>query len=358
MIDKLISLFCGLVLFLIGCLGSSGREGPLLVGELPASASIMEVEQGEIYVDIYSPEKTCKGTTILTDGHDPQNPRIIEVNMQGEIVWEYVLPENLKRYTQPGFDAEVLSNDNVLVVLPRYGVCEIDRDGNTVWTYLDNKVSHDADRLPDGNTIVVFGDNDQKDDPQVKEVNPQGELVWEWYAKDHFDIAPYDTIDRQGWTHANAVTRLENGDTLISLRNFSLTVEVTPKGSVSWSFDWTSLFDGAPPMGYNPHEPEILPENHLLICLHDTPYQVVEIDRDTGELVWKYYRERLRTARDSDRLPNGNTLIVGVIAGPEDSVIFEVTPEGEIVWQLKLKDVPARRSPGWFYKAQRICPGD
>jgi hypothetical protein len=66
----------------------------------------------------------------------------------------------------------------------------------------------------------------------------------------------------------------------------------------------------------------------------------------------------LRTARDGDRLPNGNTLIVGVLQGEEESVIFEVTPEGEIVWQLKLADVPAWRKSGWFYKAERISQGE
>lgn len=82
---------------------------------------------------------------------------------------------------------------------------------------------------------------------------------------------------------------------------------------------------------------------------------MVEIDKSTKELVWTYARDGLRTARDSDRLPNGNTLIVGVLTPEQDSVIFEVTPDGEIVWQLKIKDAPAtNNSPGFFYKAQRV----
>ena len=44
--------------------------------------------------------------------------------------------------------------------------------------------------------------------------------------------------------------------------------------------------------------------------------------------------------------------------GEEESVIFEVTPDGDIVWQLGLKNAPAKRgdkrAPGWFYKAERI----
>jgi hypothetical protein len=37
------------------------------------------------------------------------------------------------------------------------------------------------------------------------------------------------------------------------------------------------------------------------------------------------------------------------------SFIFEVTPEGAIVWQLTLTGAPVGNAPGWFYKAQRIC---
>ncbi|MBN1490250.1 MAG: hypothetical protein JXA69_10055 [Phycisphaerae bacterium] len=63
----------------------------------------------------------------------------------------------------------------------------------------------------------------------------------------------------------------------------------------------------------------------------------------------------MRTARDADRLPNGNTLIQAVAMPGDDSVIMEVTPSGEVVWQLKYKDSPATGTPGWFYKAGRVC---
>ena len=55
-------------------------------------------------------------------------------------------------------------------------------------------------------------------------------------------------------------------------------------------------------------------------------------------------------ARDTNRLPNGNTLIIGLTA------IVEVTPEGEIVWQLTLGVTldPSRAAGLGFYKAERI----
>jgi len=142
----------------------------------------------EITVDIYKVDKAYTGTTLLADTHNLNRPRIIEVNMLGEIVWEYLVPQNIKEYVNPGFDTELLSNNNVLFVLPRNGVYEVSRDGEVVWSYITDKISHDADRLPNGNTIFVFGANDQTSDAQVTEVNQQGKVVWSWNAGAHFNL--------------------------------------------------------------------------------------------------------------------------------------------------------------------------
>ncbi len=314
-----------------------------------------EIVTGELYVDIYDQAKACEGTTLFADLHDLSNPRIVEVDMQGNIIWEYDIPDNLKQYHSPGLDVEQLNNDNILFVLPGNGVYEIDRNKNIVWSHLDDKISHDADRLINNRLVYVYGYSDTKNDPQMKEINQQGQTIWSWYAINHFDVAPYDTISRQGWVHTNAVTRMNNGNTLINLRNFNQTVEVNPLDSIVWFMDWGTLYPSASPIGFDPHEPEMLPDNHLLVCLQwDTPYQIVEIDRSIKQPVWEYHRDNLRTCRDADRLPNGNTLIVGVLEETQDSVIFEITQNGEIVWQLKVKDTPATGTPGWFYKAQRI----
>jgi uncharacterized protein YndB with AHSA1/START domain len=300
----------------------------------------------DISVDVYQSDKAWAGTTLMRDCHTAGRPRIIEVNMLGEIVWEYEIPQNLSRYTNPGLDVERLSNDNILFVLPTKGVYEIDRNGNIVWSYLTSKISHEADRLPNGNTIFVFGADDQKDDAQVTEVNPQGKIVWTWYARDHFDEPPYADIYDGGWTHTNSVTRLPNGNTLLSPRNFHFVVEVDPQGSVV-----RTIGDG---ILREQHDPEMLPNGNLLASSHVKPEQAVEIDPETGEVVWEFtIRERENyPLRDTNRLPNGNTLITG------STKVIEVTAEGEIVWQLSLGvTFTGMDAAGLgFYKAERINP--
>jgi outer membrane protein assembly factor BamB len=317
------------------------------------------IKDPDIDVNIYIPDKTWNGTTLLADNHKPERPRIIEVNMQGQIVWEYVLPFYLKGYTNPGFDVERVPNNNILFVLPRKGVYEIDRSGKTVWKYLDGKVTHDADRLPNGNTLIVCGGRDDKFQAQVKEVNPKGKIVWAWHAKDQFYKSPYKDIYLDGWTHANAVTRLANGNTLISLRNFNFAVEVSPRGEVVKTLGKGIL--------YYPHDPEVTPNGNILaatqrpllsfsplrIDFSVNPPHVVEFDPNTGKIIWTFERSKWKRQlpRDADRLPNGNTLITGT------TEIIEVAPNGQIVWRLRGKtkmekgDAPRKG----FYKAERIA---
>lgn len=301
----------------------------------------------EIYVNVYRPEKAWPGTTLLPDNHNINRPRVIEVNMRGEIIWEYALPNNLRQYTNPGFDVEPLQNSNILLVLPGKGVYEINRNGEILWSYLDSKVSHDADRLPNGNTLVVFGNEDKISDPQVKEVNSKGEVVWTWHAKDHFNKAPYKDIYDEGWTHTNAVLRLPNGNTLISPRNFNFLVEVDPKGAVVRTVGEGFL--------EKQHDPEVLPNGNILLANHRKPHRAIEIHPETGEVLWRYTMSERSTwpVRDANRLPNGNTLITGT------TKIVEVTPEGEVVWQLILKGITFERERAaglGFYKAERIGP--
>ena len=297
-------------------------------------------------VDVFNAAKACIGTTLLADNHDRERPRIVELNMKGETVWEYRLPVNLRRYTNPGFDVEQLPNGHILFVLPGKGIYEIDRAGKVIWSHKDKKVSHDADRLANGHTLYVFGYEDKKNDAQVKEVTPDGKIVWAWYAREEFDKPPFKDVYNQGWTHTNAVTRMANGHTLISPRNFNCLLEVDAKGKLVSLIGENYL--------EHPHDPEFLPNGNILVANHQEPHEILEIDMHSKEILWRFALPKRRAwpVRDADRLPNGNILITG------STVLLEITPDKEIVWRLRLKNANFRSrkdAPALgFYKAQRI----
>lgn len=297
-------------------------------------------------VPVYDSEKAYFGTTMLPDNHDLDRPRIVEVNMLGEVLWEYCLPSDMKQYTNPGFDVEPLANGNVLFTLPRKGVYEINRNGAIVWSYMDSKVSHDADRLPNGNTLISFGASDTQADAQAKEVNPAGQIVWSYHAANYFGSMPaYANISSEGWSHTNAVMRLENGNTVSSHRNFNLLAEVDAQGNVVRTIE-SSEFEAQ-------HDPAYLPNGNLLFATHTNPQKAVEM-APNGTVVWSFTfpEQHSWPVRDANRLPNGNTLITG------SDRIVEATQDGVAVWVFKLtgnvfssqSDFAAKG----FFKAERL----
>ena len=341
------------ILMVLGVIIIMTAVGALLVFKPRGGTTSDNVVTPSFCVDVYNPSKAYNGTTLFADTY---SKGVYEVDMNGNIVWEFTIPDAWKTGGgAAGLDAEVLSDNHVLISVGHKGIYEIDRSGNLVWSHLDSKCDHDADRLPNGDTIYVFGMNDTASDAQVKEVDSNGNIVWSWYARDNYlHRYPPSQYSKEGWVHTNAVQRLSNGDTMISMRNFFLTTIVDENGNVVKEYDWSSYGDNT-----DPHDPEIYEsEGVMLVCLQlDSPYAAVEVSLENKDnVIWTYPSSGLRTTRDADLLPNGNVLIttVDTTVSGQRSVIIEVTPAGEIVWQLELKNAPVGKNPGWFYKAQRI----
>lgn len=314
----------------------------------------------EFIVEKYVASRASNGNTVLSyNGNKKKPPKIVEVDMNGNTVWEYIIPKKLiKNKKSIVMDVERLDNNNTLFNLKNSGIFEVNKSGKIVWQYLDSGSSHDVDRLDNGNTIWVRAWVEQGE-PHVIEVNSRGETVWKWDGLSNLDIYPYSMVDREGWMHVNAVTRMKNGHTILSLRNLQMVIELDLKDNIVWrqTFDcykagelWEiSHMDS--PEGCNPHEPEISSDNTMLVAVRD-PHAVYLLDISSGKLLWEWWGDTSERIRDVDRLQNGNVLI------QDNNKLIEVTPNKEVVWILKAKglawskdDIRAGKA---LYKAQRL----
>lgn len=322
------------------------------------------IADNNIKVESYDESKVYSGLTYFTDLHDIQNPRIVAINHKGEVVWEYNWPEELKKYTQPGSDLEILDNGNILFMAPQKGVYELDKNSKQIiWQYEDSKISHDVDRLANGNTLVVFGAEDKATDYQVKEIDKNGSIVWKWSVKEdsEFDNEKYQKLNCQGFTHTNGAQRLDNGNTIVSLRNFNLLAEIDANGKLIKKHGEGKL--------YYTHDPELLSDGNILVASQpplencDTPkekpdtsitlYSASEINLNSDELIWKYANDIFgsvdikEVARGVQRLPNGNTLITGT------SKIVEITKDGKTVWLVSISNGKDSKDNKSVYKSVR-----
>lgn len=365
-------------------------------GQNPAVSRSKEVEKclfekvtasnDDFHVDAFAPDCVFEGTTLFAWNKDPTYPEILEVDMRGEVVWVLSVRDALDDVLDADasgpatnqrlkpisvMDVEKLPNGNILFNVRNVGGFEVTGVGEIVWQHLDEEMSHDLDRLPNGNTIYVRGWARRGDD-HVREVTRAGRTVWAWNGLAHYDREPFRGVEIEGWLHSNSVTRIANGNTFISIRNLDRTIEVAPDGqTVSETIYRTRPREGHLKSANNamgmsisrPHDPEILPGGSIIVAhppLNRVVIQPIGTSKAKRILRWDRAADYLHL-RDVNRLPNGNLLLVGF------NRIFELNPRGLTVWSLRVPGRPPmvsssnkKRLRGIekedLFKAQRIGP--
>jgi len=272
---------------------------------------------------------------------------------------------------------------HVLVAVGRK-MQERDWNNRVVWEYNAAKLTphHDWQKIPNGNYLILGRINVPKDrvpkefyglgwegksplklsgpwyGDRITEVTPDGKIVWNWYAHDHLDTAKVhlfpaapawgirDTVYRGDWTHFNSIHYCTNpgyvDKILASNRHHNEAIMIDKKtGEVVWRWGEDIL---GKQHDVQMIEPGLPGEGNVLIF--DNGYhskagtalsQVLEVDPETDEIVWSFHG--ISVAEGSfrswhisgcQRLPNGNTFITE----GESGRMFEVTTEGEIVWEF------------------------
>lgn len=260
---------------------------------------------------------------------------------------------------------------------------ELDRDGHAVWRHREPLLHHDFARLPNGNHLLLVwdklpegvgerirGGHAHEDDPErmwgdvVREIDPAGETVREWRSWEHLSfeedvICPLES--RKEWTHANSIDVTPEGDWLLSFRLTSTVAIVDPEtGAFKWKW--------GPDVLSHQHHATWLESGRILIFDNGCHRrrgpnfsQVVEVDPATKEIVWTYKGETILgfysfMVSGAERLPNCNTFITEGATGR----LFEVTPEGETVWEYVspfLLESMFGPTPAVF-RAHRYAPDD
>jgi len=206
---------------------------------------------------------------------------------------------------QVAMSAERLANGNTLMVdgaqieNAAAHAFEVDTLGRMVWAYLKSDIdwAHTARRLANGNTLIAASIANK-----VLEVNPAGDSVW-----------AYST----GLSYPNEALRLANGNTLITDRNNSRVIELDPLGSIVWSY--TSLL--------HPHNANRLGNGNTLICDSDHN-QVIDVT-PAGDIAWSCVGG-LSWPRCAQRLAGFHTLI----ADTHNNRVIEIDSLGTVVWSF------------------------
>jgi outer membrane protein assembly factor BamB len=311
-------------------------------------------------VTYYDREKATPGFTLYSRNGSDQ---VWLINMDGEVVheWKTTGGTTNTNYLRPNGNLficeKVAGGPNV-----RSGkggrMREYDWEGNVVWEHIDDHQHHDARRLENGNAVYIawkeFSANEMASvkggDPGtemdgkiygevIREVNSQGKIVWEFFNNgpeflDKYAIKPL--APKYEYGHANTISPMANGDYLVSYRVFDLIVIVDRQtGKLKWEYQNHALG--------GQHDCQELKNGNILVFAngHNRPAagpnhsQVWEIERKTQEIIWRYFPKKNPLnfwsphISGCQRLSSGNTLI----AEGGKGCIFEVTADGEVVWE-------------------------
>ena len=232
-----------------------------------------------------------------------------------------------------------------------YVLRRVSLDGTVNETLPAEGIHHDFIEVEDGVIAQIQHDARTVDGETVKgdrlvEVHEDGAEVEIWSVWDHLTYHPDQAQSYYDWTHANALDYdADTGTYTISICAFSTIFHIDRQsGETLWRLggdesDFRSAASDFEPFVHQ-HQHQLTEDGILVFdnqALESQESRVVEyaLDEETGtlSLIWKYVPEPsfyTHGLGDVYRLPSGNTRIVWSAQGQID----EVTPEGELRWQL------------------------
>jgi PQQ-like domain len=240
-------------------------------------------------------------------------------------------------------------------------VIEIDRQGNIVWQFGDGTAvvsptsiiaPNDSERLPNGLTLMAgtgvatgVGDPacDARDagsigcpDNRVMLVDSDGGIVWQYGVHGELNTPTF-----AGW--------LASGNVLIADQLNERIVEVSQDGGVVWQYGPRAGDAGS--LLSNPNSAQRLDGGNTLIA-DESNMRVVEVQQDGG-VAWEYAVPDAGQAAFASRLPSGNTLITD----SSNNRILEVQPDGGIAWMYNTATAPDAAAPPQPTRAVRLANG-
>lgn len=315
----------------------------------------------------------------VVDGDAIAPTLAVIVDLSGELVWYHDLGPD-----DGGGDVEVTLVDGERVLIggsipPGERPVEVDLAGDVVWEgpeqpeglYTAGGMHHALAALPGGDHLGLFYDfRDSTLVDVIQQLTPGGDVAWSWH--------PYDELgeDRQQYLHGNmAGADLDRDVAWYNARHVSTLYQIDRAGgAVEWALgeggDFDFVGDAEHPWFLHPHAPEVRGDGRVLLYDNGSPElrpfsRVVEYQLDeaamTAELVWEYPGDGADDAwytfawGDADRLDNGNTLVcaAGLTGYDTPGRLFEVTPDGDVVWEALLGG-PSHKDRVGAYAAERI----
>ncbi len=309
-------------------------------------------------VTVYDRARVAPRRQLYSSGHAPV---VLLIDLEGrelhrwQVDFEAAFPEHPlggRPNSQYLRRALALEDGSLLAIFEGIGLVKVDRRSRLLWARAGRQ-HHDLQVLPDGRIAVLtrVGRLVPRLDPDwpvledfVAFLSPEGEelasvSLLEAFAasraqalvahRRHGDVFHTNSIEVLGPVPPGLPPAFRPGRILTALNAVGVVALLdAERGRVVWARKLAQV---------GLHDPSLLANGHLLYF--DNNFQphrsrVVELDPKSGRSVWVHQGSREQPFYSSglgaaSRLPDGHTLITESQGGRA----FEVTPDGEIVWE-------------------------
>ena len=299
-------------------------------------------------------EKAFKGLSFY-GSRDEDRAFLIE--MDGTVVHEWIFPS----FRWQGL--ELLPNGDVLAVKNGKHLIRVNKDSELLWSYpadfhhsvwvdqgdIYALISeprlvpeyHPTVNIRDDLLLILTEDGEPKEKVSFMDVFMDSPYAYLLPSVSHMDFG--SRIEKEGAVnldvlHVNSVEVFDGrhedksdlyrkGNILISVRNMnSIAILDGVTRAIIWLWGPTNLIQQ--------HHPVLLDNGNILVFSNGTTNsKVIEMNPLDRKIVWLYEEPSsffTKTRGSNQRLPNGNTLITESDTG----YVFEVTMDGEVVWEF------------------------
>jgi hypothetical protein len=308
--------------------------------------------------------RAFEGYNLYTSGHAPE---ALLADMDGRVLHRWrrefleIWPDFPRKWLQPGAGywrrAHLFENGDLLAIFEGMGLVKLDRDSNVLWAS-PLQAHHDLAVTASGDVYVLT-----RKARVVPEVHPEKPVLEDFVTvfdaqgnekrsvsllaaflrseyrerfapdPDQFmgDVFHTNTLEVLDGRLAERLPAFRAGNVLISILKLDLLAVVDLEAE---RFVWAGTGSFR-----RQHDPKVLPNGRLLVFDNRgaAPHsRVLELDPEALEApLWEFRGSPEQpffsfSCGAAERLPNGNTLVTESDAGRA----FEVTPEGEIVWEF------------------------
>jgi len=330
---------------------------------LPYTA-VTDYEAGtvEAGVLVSKPDKVYRGYNIFCSRILPE---VYLMDMDGAIVHTWSRPgDNIWVWDH----AVMQPNGDVIVINKFKELLRLAWDSEVVWQR-EMDVHHDVAILPDGSFYAILRGAELHRGlavrfPSIVHFTPDGEEIDRWYTYEHL-AEIMETFDRRSFLDTILDSMLAAGSEIEFTETVPGKIEANTlkDGRVLYDYFHLNTVTILPETPLGERDPRFR-EGNLLICFRNVN-QIAILDRDTREILWVWGEGMLQWPHHPTMVDSGNILVFdnGVLRGA--SRVVEVDPvTGSVEWEY------AADPPETFYtfekgSAQRlpngntlICDGD